>query len=392
MLQEEIEQIIGRRTHIYRKQGKEWFQCKNCAQKFHKIAELRQHVWIHEGVAPYKCEICGHGSRNMSNLKSHMMRHSDTKTHLCDECGKAFKTKNSLKIHNLSQHANIGQNDTSKMLLMCNLCDFTCVQKSQLKKHWDMHGKIRPYRCGICIQYFCNTKSGLRSHYSKQHPEVEFDETLLQDMQVPEDTDNGSLETITQYKCTQCETVCSSYHILEDHLLKQHNVEIAGTSSEETAAGALIQAAAMAESSSEQVVTGDSDLHIKLPSNSAVQLLQQIINMQGLGHLSSGSESQVQIQLPIPNSMSEATSAGVENSTVPVYAINEDQAMIHAVTEGTTSQSGVSEGQEQEGSSIMQVQFRVEDGEVGQQILSLKEAVMGKLMLRSHQRCNKLSK
>ena len=299
MLQEEIEGIIGRRTHLYRKSKKEWFQCENCPQRFRMLSELRQHLWMHQGVTPYKCDICGHGTRSMSNLKTHMLRHSDAKTHLCDECGKSFKTKNSLRVHGLSQHSEVSRNkEVYKISIKCNYCDFTCVQRSQLKKHLETHSGSRPYKCGICIQHYSNSKCGLRSHYSKQHPDAEFDESLLQDV-AEVAGDSVAMEqqqTVMQYKCAQCQALCASYQLLEEHLRREHNLEIA-TTGEETAAAALIQAAEMAESSMEESIVVQDD-HGNLGMKSAAELLQQIISMQGLGNLPTGG-NQVQIQLPI---------------------------------------------------------------------------------------------
>ena len=394
MLQEEMEKIIGRRTHIYRKQGNEWFQCKQCPLKFRKIAELRQHIWQHEGLTPYKCEICGHGTRLLSNLKAHMLRHSDAKTHLCDECGKSFKTKNSLKVHHLSQHLVPSQSKSDrercKILVKCNYCEFACVQRSQLKKHMDIHTGNRQYKCGICIQHLTNTKAGLRSHYSKHHPEVLFDESLfMTDAEEANETSpdgEPQQQTLMQlYKCTQCHTLYDSYAGLEEHFQKEHNLEIT-QSNEEAAASVLIQAAAMAESAIVENQPDDTidntnntgNLQIKIPvpeGNGAAELLQQIISMQNLEQLPAGS-NQVQIQLPsavesamyniTPTTTAAQQSNPLQNFAVATTSEETESTMMvgdQQVAIQSTDDADVG-NHNQQVASIMQVQLQVtENGE-----------------------------
>ena len=53
----------------------------------------------------------------------------------------------------------------------CEICDYSCYQKSKMKKHVEsVHEKNEPFKCEICY-YSCAQNSNLKRHISSVHEE-----------------------------------------------------------------------------------------------------------------------------------------------------------------------------------------------------------------------------
>ena len=58
-------------------------------------------------------------------------------------CDKVFSTMGILKNQVLSVHE-------KKRSLKCEVCDYSCSQKGDMKKHVSIHENKRPFKCEIC--------------------------------------------------------------------------------------------------------------------------------------------------------------------------------------------------------------------------------------------------
>jgi len=74
------------------------------------------------------CPTCGKRFSDLGKLKRHMNIHKPEKEkpYKCDECGKTFSSPTGLKIHKLLH---------SGELFRCEFCEYTNVQKGNLKTH-----------------------------------------------------------------------------------------------------------------------------------------------------------------------------------------------------------------------------------------------------------------
>ena len=70
------------------------------------------------GEKPFKCLQCGYRSRQKSDLKRHINVHSGTKPFRCLQC------------------------------------DYRSTQKSNLKRHINVHSDAKPFRCSECGDHF----------------------------------------------------------------------------------------------------------------------------------------------------------------------------------------------------------------------------------------------
>ena len=280
----ELKKIMGKNIHIRSKMGKlASYSCQLCGQVFRRVCDLRRHIWFHKGINPYKCELCKFECRSLSNLKSHMVRHSDAKNHLCDQCGKAFKMKSALTTHRNAQHSVDKQHS-------CSHCEFTAGKEALVKHHMDtvhLQPQVKTFRCFHCMQY-TNSKETLRDHYSQEHPDDVFDETLT--YEVPEEritTLNISInhkDGVLQYKCSKCDVLLANNGELGQHLRETHGLAIT-TSTEVDGEADPEQLHAGNLNSQTDLSSLPQGLQVELidsmsDKTSAEQLLQELIDIQ----------------------------------------------------------------------------------------------------------------
>ena len=83
---------------------------------------------------------------------------------LYPNCGKEYLSK-----QNLNRHINISH--LLKKQSKCSLCSKTFINSINLKEHYLIHTKSKPYRCNICNLRFRH-KAKLGSHRRTHNQEV----------------------------------------------------------------------------------------------------------------------------------------------------------------------------------------------------------------------------
>ncbi|XP_076008865.1 zinc finger protein ZFAT isoform X2 [Genypterus blacodes] len=243
-------------------------KCPYCDSYFIKnSSDFQQHIWAHQGLKPYRCSVCDYAGRSKSNLKTHMNRHSTERSHLCDLCGKKFKSKVTLKSHRLS-HSEEGKQ------FHCLECDYTSVAKPALLRHMEQHAEFKPFRCAHC-HYSCNIAGPLKRHYSKKHPDKEY-QNAGPGLPNPDTLDQKGI-----MKCPVCEFVYGTKWELNRHLKYKHGLKLVEGSSWEVVETVEAQyyPAKDEEQQTEAAVAALQD-----SSNGTVNILQQIIELSSESH------------------------------------------------------------------------------------------------------------
>ncbi|XP_060099183.1 LOW QUALITY PROTEIN: zinc finger protein ZFAT [Heteronotia binoei] len=208
-----ISEIVGRRVQLKGLIGKRAVKCPYCNFYFMKNgSDLQRHIWAHEGVKPFKCSLCEYATRSKSNLKAHMNRHSSEKTHLCDMCGKKFKSKGTLKSHKVLHTADGKQ-------FKCTVCDYTAAQKPQLQRHMEQHASFKPFRCAHC-HYSCNISGSLKRHYNRKHPNEEYVNAGSGELAADALLQQGGI------KCPVCSFVYGTKWEFSRHLKNKHGLKL----------------------------------------------------------------------------------------------------------------------------------------------------------------------
>ncbi|KAM3873425.1 zinc finger protein ZFAT [Diretmus argenteus] len=242
-------------------------KCPYCDSYFLKnSSDLQQHIWAHQGLKPYRCSVCDYAGRSKSNLKTHMNRHSTERSHLCDLCGKKFKSKVTLKSHRLS-HTTEGKQ------FHCSECDYTSVSKPALLRHMEQHAEFKPFRCAHC-HYSCNIAGPLKRHYSKKHPEQEYQNAG------PGLPNPDTLEQQGGMKCPVCEFVYGTKWELNRHLKNKHNLKLVEGHSAWEVVETVEEQYAPVEDEAQQTEAAVAALQ----DNNNVNILQQIIELSSESH------------------------------------------------------------------------------------------------------------
>lgn len=95
------------------------------------------------GPKKFACQDCDKCFSSFTALRNHCLTHIGLKPSVCDECGARFTTQYQLARHVKYRH-------TNEKTQQCRLCDYTCVEKGDLRRHMMRHTKERPHQCDQC--------------------------------------------------------------------------------------------------------------------------------------------------------------------------------------------------------------------------------------------------
>jgi len=107
----------------------------------------------------FKCNICSYSTLIKSTLKRHMQKHTVEKPFKCQLCSYSTLIKSTLKRH-MQKH-------TVEKPFKCQLCTYSTSQKSDIKRHMRRHTGEKPFKCSECS--FSTSRQGTIKRHMSQH-------------------------------------------------------------------------------------------------------------------------------------------------------------------------------------------------------------------------------
>ncbi|XP_048475677.1 RE1-silencing transcription factor A-like [Rhincodon typus] len=114
------------------------------------------------GEQPYKCPQCPYSSSQKTHLTRHMRTHSGEKPFKCDQCNYVASNQ-----HEVTRHARQVHNGPKP--LTCPHCEYKTADRSNFKKHVELHVNPRQFLCPVC-EYAASKKCNLQYHIKSKHP------------------------------------------------------------------------------------------------------------------------------------------------------------------------------------------------------------------------------
>ena len=90
----------------------------------------------------FKCNVCSYTTICMSYLKRHKMQHAVEKPYKCDVCSYSTTRSSNLKEHQA--------NHTGEKPYKCNVCSYSTSRSDHLVEHKLRHTGVKQYKCDVC--------------------------------------------------------------------------------------------------------------------------------------------------------------------------------------------------------------------------------------------------
>ncbi|XP_014458161.1 RE1-silencing transcription factor isoform X1 [Alligator mississippiensis] len=145
------------RNHFPRKV----YTCSQCSYFSDRKNNYIQHIRTHTGERPYQCAMCPYSSSQKTHLTRHMRTHSGEKPFKCDQCSYVASNQ-----HEVTRHARQVHNGPKP--LTCPHCDYKTADRSNFKKHVELHVNPRQFLCPVC-DYAASKKCNLQYHIKSRH-------------------------------------------------------------------------------------------------------------------------------------------------------------------------------------------------------------------------------
>lgn len=160
-------------------------QCPICNKNLK--GHLTEHMRTHDNKRPHKCPDCGKLFAQSTQLKVHRRGHTGYRPYSCRICDRPFSHSNALMLH-LRRH-------TGEKPFPCAECPMSFSQLPHMKAHMSkIHGKVNPYKCLKCYDYF-KLKKDLLVH-KKICKGTGFDTDLYGDERPDRDGSQGDFEVV----------------------------------------------------------------------------------------------------------------------------------------------------------------------------------------------------
>ena len=157
------ESIKTLNRHFWKRHHK--LRCSNCGKICNTPETVRHHAYDHFVGDWYECKDCGEKFVFKSYLKVHLLKHKSKAMYKCTivNCGKKFKHKGELVRHS-KEHDNIAW--------MCRKCNYETDTEWKLQQHMNSHLQIKKYKCKYCGLKHVHSMQLVR-HYLKcdQNPD-----------------------------------------------------------------------------------------------------------------------------------------------------------------------------------------------------------------------------
>ncbi|KAM7155160.1 RE1-silencing transcription factor isoform 1-T4 [Molossus nigricans] len=187
------------RKHLRNHFPRKVYTCGKCNYFSDRKNNYVQHVRTHTGERPYKCELCPYSSSQKTHLTRHMRTHSGEKPFKCDQCSYVASNQ-----HEVTRHARQVHNGPKP--LNCPHCDYKTADRSNFKKHVELHVNPRQFNCPVC-DYAASKKCNLQYHFKSKHPtcpnktmdvsKVKLKKTKKREADLP-DNNNTNEKTATE--------------------------------------------------------------------------------------------------------------------------------------------------------------------------------------------------
>ncbi|XP_074131150.1 RE1-silencing transcription factor isoform X1 [Sminthopsis crassicaudata] len=149
------------KKHLRNHFPKKVYTCSQCSYFSDRKNNYIQHIRTHTGERPYQCAMCPYSSSQKTHLTRHMRTHSGEKPFKCDQCSYVASNQ-----HEVTRHARQVHNGPKP--LTCPHCDYKTADRSNFKKHVELHVNPRQFLCPVC-DYAASKKCNLQYHIKSRH-------------------------------------------------------------------------------------------------------------------------------------------------------------------------------------------------------------------------------
>ncbi|XP_075718852.1 RE1-silencing transcription factor [Rhinoderma darwinii] len=137
------------------------YTCSQCSYFSDRKNNYIQHIRTHTGERPYQCLMCPYTSSQKTHLTRHMRTHSGEKPFKCEQCSYVASNQ-----HEVTRHARQVHNGPKP--LTCPHCNYKTADRSNFKKHVELHVNPRQFLCPVC-NYAASKKCNLQYHIKSRH-------------------------------------------------------------------------------------------------------------------------------------------------------------------------------------------------------------------------------
>ncbi|XP_069598101.1 RE1-silencing transcription factor [Ranitomeya imitator] len=137
------------------------YTCSQCSYFSDRKNNYIQHIRTHTGERPYQCFMCPYSSSQKTHLTRHMRTHSGEKPFKCEHCSYVASNQ-----HEVTRHARQVHNGPKP--LTCPHCNYKTADRSNFKKHVELHVNPRQFMCPVC-DYAASKKCNLQYHIKSRH-------------------------------------------------------------------------------------------------------------------------------------------------------------------------------------------------------------------------------
>ena len=233
-------------SHMKKHMAKKPFTCHYCQKTFIYNCHFQYHLRSHTGETLFQCDRCEITFKSKFLLRGHL--HKMHRQFVCDLCGKMFPDENSINFHKeahrlgnlqlvtVSPKTHL-QSNTDCMLLECQLCEKTFLNKRGLASHMKKHNGVTHHICDLCNKTFLH-ESNFLEHLQRHSiekllsPKHECQDQIQQEQvtnvcQISDKTsaNNGMLKChlkthseVETFKCHACDLEFTSNYKLQLHL------------------------------------------------------------------------------------------------------------------------------------------------------------------------------